>query len=108
VVDVTVNGVHVQAGTTLCQHYGAANRDPEVFADPDTLDVTRPNARDHVAIGYGPHYCLGQALARLEGEIFFRTLTRRFPQLELASDDHRWAGNAEFRTLTRLPVAVGC
>jgi cytochrome P450 len=61
----------------------AANRDPDVFADPHTFDVTRSNAREHVSFSAGRHYCLGAALARMEGEVGLRMLFERFPDLAL-------------------------
>jgi cytochrome P450 len=60
----------------------AANRDPAVFPDPDTLDVTRSASR-HVAFGFGPHQCIGQSLARLELRIVLRHLFERFPAMSL-------------------------
>ena len=60
------------------------NRDPEVFADPDKLDITRPNAKSHLAFSFGPHNCLGHPLARLELEIVYGTLYKRIPTLKLA------------------------
>ena len=60
-----------------------ANRDPEVFADPDAFDVARENARDHVSFSAGRHYCLGAALARMEGEVGLRTIFERYPDLRL-------------------------
>ena len=66
--------------------YPSANRDDDEFPDPFTFDVRRdPN--HHIAFGFGPHYCLGQALARLELNVMFDVLFRRLPDLELASDE---------------------
>jgi hypothetical protein len=67
----------------------AANRDPAVFTDPARYDVTRPNARDHLAFSAGAHYCLGAALARLEGEIALRMLFDRYPTLGLTAPPQR-------------------
>lgn len=66
-----------------------ANHDPQVFADPETFDVTRARARDHVAFGAGRHHCLGAALARMEGEIGLRTIFARFPGLALSPGSRR-------------------
>ncbi|MEJ3656627.1 cytochrome P450 [Actinomycetes bacterium KLBMP 9759] len=63
----------------------AANRDPEAFPDPDVLDIHR-SARNHVAFGFGVHQCLGQPLARLELQIAYPALLRRFPNLAVAAD----------------------
>lgn len=59
------------------------NRDPSVFPDPDRLDIGR-DAHQHLAFGFGPHYCLGHALARMELQVVFGTLFRRLPGLRLA------------------------
>ena len=79
--DTVVEGVPVARGEIVVTVLGGANRDPAVFADPDRFDVTRPNAREHVAFSSGIHYCLGAALARMEGEVALRELFTRFPDL---------------------------
>ncbi|MEP9381958.1 cytochrome P450 [Nocardioides sp. KR10-350] len=76
-------GVRIPAGAVVTTVLAAANRDPDVFADPGRFDVTRENARDHVSFSSGRHYCLGASLARMEGEIGLRTLFDRFPDLAL-------------------------
>jgi cytochrome P450 len=83
----------------------AANHDPAVFPDPDRLDLTRENANRHLAFGGGHHFCLGAALARLEGEVAIPTLVRRFPNLELAGSPER-RDTFTLRGLTHLPVSV--
>lgn len=83
---------------------GAANRDPAQFADPDNLDVSRRDNR-HLAFGFGPHFCLGAPLARLEGQIAFATLLRRLPDLRLLEDTSPHLPNAAFHGFQRLPVA---
>lgn len=81
--DTEVAGVPVRAGTLVTTVLAGANHDPAVFADPDRLIVQRTNARDHISFSAGRHYCLGAALARMEGEIGLRTLFERFPDLRL-------------------------
>ena len=83
---------------------GASNRDPEQFADPDRLDVGHHENR-HLAFAHGPHFCLGAALARLEGQIAIGTVLRRLPGLRLATDTIEWRENVSMRGLKALPVA---
>jgi cytochrome P450 len=78
---VEIAGVQLQPGHVVVPMLGGANRDPAVFADPARFDVTRANARDHLSFSGGVHYCLGAALARLEGEVGLRTLFDRHPGL---------------------------
>ncbi|MFJ8822449.1 cytochrome P450 [Streptomyces sp. NPDC102467] len=81
--DVDIAGVRISEGDAVYVSYLAANRDPEVFPDPDRIDVDRaPNP--HVAFGFGPHYCVGAMLARLESELLVSTLLDRFPGLRLS------------------------
>src|SRR5690606_6381302 len=76
--DVELGGKQVRKGETVILSLGAANRDPEQFPDPHRLDIARKPNR-HLALGFGPHFCLGNALARLEGQIVFRELSQRWP-----------------------------
>jgi len=83
--DVTLDGRTIAEGQKLLLLYPSANRDGDVFPDPHTFDITRtPN--DHVAFGFGPHFCLGAALARLEIRVAFERLLDRLPDLHLAGD----------------------
>ena len=76
---------------------GGANRDPEHFDNPDRFDIRRPNAGDHVSFGFGRHYCLGAALARVEARLAIRRLYARWPQIRLdAARDSSPRGH-EFR-----------
>jgi hypothetical protein len=86
---------------------GAADRDPERFAAPDTLDLAAERSTRHLGFGRGPHFCLGAPLARLEAEIALGTLLRRLPGLRLAvpPEDLRWRPAPLFRSLVALPVA---
>jgi len=105
--DFELNGVPLTAGQTLIIVQGAANRDPSVFADPDVFDIHRKNSGDHLSFAYGPHFCLGAALARLEAEIFFSTLLRRFPDARLLTEDMTYRGSAMLRAITSLPTDLG-
>ncbi len=83
--DTELGGRRIRAGDKLLLLYPSANRDERVFADPDRFDVARrPN--EHVAFGFGAHFCLGASLARLELRVMFEELLRRLPDLALASD----------------------
>ncbi len=84
--DTEVGGKKFQAGTRFGLLYGAANRDPARFAQPDTFDVTRKPNR-HVAFGGGTHFCLGNHLARLDMEVIFTTLNQRFGDIQ-SVDEH--------------------
>jgi cytochrome P450 family 142 subfamily A polypeptide 1 len=81
--DIELRGQKLRAGDQLMLFYPSANRDPEVFDEPDRLDVTRdPNP--HLAFGFGPHFCLGASLARLELRTMFTEVLTRLPDLQLA------------------------
>jgi cytochrome P450 len=101
---VELGGVALDEGEGLWAMIGAANRDPERFADPDRLDVARPDPR-HLSFGGGPHFCLGAPLARLEGQIVIGMLVQRFPTLRLTTDMVQWRPNPGLRGLESLPVA---
>jgi cytochrome P450 PksS len=105
--DVPLAGVTVPRGALVLAVIASANRDGRQFPDPDRLDVGRePNK--HLAFGLGAHYCLGAALARLEGQVAVQALLRRAPALRLAvaPDRLRWRGGLVVRGLEALPVAV--
>jgi cytochrome P450 len=108
----TVAGVTIPAGSQVLVNLAAAGRDPERNADPEVFDVRRTGAA-HVAFGHGIHHCLGAPLARLEAEIAFTELVRRFPRMRLAvpAGELRW-GHGDglvLRGLSALPVLLrGC
>jgi len=83
--DIEIGGATIRAGESVICPLDIANRDPEIFPNPDQLDINR-NPRQHIAFGFGVHQCLGQPLARLELEIVYSTLYRRIPTLRLATD----------------------
>jgi cytochrome P450 len=103
--DVEVGGTVIPAGEQATVSLASANRDPERFADPDVFDITRADANRHVAFGKGIHVCLGAPLARVEGQVAFDTLFRRYPDLRLAvpAEEVRWGGSF-LRGFARLPV----
>ena len=102
---VSIDGFSFPKGAEINFVVAAANHDPAVFAQPDTLDIARkPNP--HLAFGSGIHYCLGAPLARLEAQIAFATLLRRFSRLTLLEDDPPHRDNYLLRGLERLPVSV--
>jgi cytochrome P450 len=103
--DTTVHGVPVAEGEMVLLLLAAANRDPRVFDDPHTFDVTRANARDHVAFSSGVHYCLGAALARMEGEVALQALFERFPDLAPAGTGSR-RGTIILRGYESLPAVL--
>lgn len=100
-----IQGVTLTPGTMVMPLLASANRDEAVFERADELDLMRHPNR-HVAFGNGIHYCLGAPLARLEGQIAFRALTQRFPNLRLAvpRDQVRWRGTLGLRGLKALPL----
>jgi hypothetical protein len=102
--DVELGGKQIRKRQAVIAVMGAGNRDPERFPEPDRLDITRKN-NQHLAFGWAAHFCFGAALARLEGQIAFRTMLRRLPQLRLiAQGPLVWRHNLGLRGLTALPV----
>ncbi|MFI9212739.1 cytochrome P450 [Streptomyces sp. NPDC053253] len=102
---LTVGGQEIPAGDPVLVVLAAANRDPERFAGPDVLDLSRRD-NQHLGYGHGIHYCLGAPLARLEGQAALATLLTRLPDLRLAADpaELRWRGGLIMRGLRTLPV----
>jgi cytochrome P450 len=103
--DVVVAGRRIREGSRVTVLLGAANRDPEVFADPARFDITRDNAREHLAFSAGAHYCLGAGLARLEAVVALRALTDRFPGLHVHGRPER-RDLQTLRGFERLPVRL--
>ncbi|HWM03877.1 MAG TPA: cytochrome P450, partial [Actinophytocola sp.] len=81
---VELGGAVLPADANVLVAIGAANRDPTVFADPDRFDIRRANAAEHLSFGFGPHYCLGAPLARLEARVVLEELTAARPSLRLS------------------------
>lgn len=86
--DTEIRGQKIAEGEKVIVYYGAANRDPAMFADPDRFEATRTNAKDHLAFGIGPHVCLGQRVANMQLEAIYRQIFTRFP-------DMHWTGEID-------------
>jgi cytochrome P450 len=101
--DLDIDGQAIEAGQQIVCVLGAANRDPAKFAEPERFDIQRqPNP--HLALGYGPHFCIGAMLSRMEGQIAFSTLLRRLSGVQLANDTPEWRPAFGIRSLATLPV----
>ena len=104
--DTVVAGTAIRRGEMVVIYLAAANRDPKVFTDPHRFDVTRPNAGRHLAFSGGRHFCLGAALARIEGETGLRRFFTHFPDARLAGEGRR-RDTRVLRGWARLPVSLG-
>jgi pimeloyl-[acyl-carrier protein] synthase len=101
--DMQLGGKTIRKGSRVVAVLAAANRDPIRFPDPDCLDLLRTDNR-HLAFGWGPHFCFGAPLGRLEGQIAFNMLLRRLKNVALASDTLQWRHNAGLRGLNSLRI----
>ena len=101
-----IAGTALPKGALVTTLLAAANRDPEVFEDPSRFDVARANAKDHVSFSAGRHFCLGAALARMEGEVGLRTLFERYPELDLLPGAQRRETRI-LRGYATLPAELG-
>ena len=99
-----IGGKQIAKGDRLSLTLGAANRDPAQFPDPDRMDISRTDNR-HVGFGFGIHFCLGAALARMEGQLAIGAVVERMPELRLESTNLVWRDNPILRSLNALPVA---
>ena len=102
-VDVDLGGASIQRGDLVIVSLTAANRDPETFADPDTFDFARPNARSHLAFAQGPHACVGLHLARLETQVALEAALDGWPSLRI-EDGATAPTGVVFRKPRSLPV----
>jgi pimeloyl-[acyl-carrier protein] synthase len=101
--DVVLGGKLIGKRQAVIAVMGAANRDPERFAEPDRLDLGRQDNR-HVAFAWAAHFCFGAPLARIEGQVALEAVLRRMPGLRLAGGPLQWRENLGLRGLTALPV----
>jgi cytochrome P450 len=102
--DVELGGKLIRKGQVVNSFLGAGNRDPERYSEPDRFNITRKEGR-HLGLGLGIHFCLGAPLVRLEAQVAFTSLIRRFPELRLAAADLEWQEHPIFRGVKSLPVA---
>jgi len=102
--DYDLDSVALQQGSRAIMFYGAANRDPRQFSDPDRFDIRRDNAGRHLAFGTGPHMCLGMNLARLEMRALFRALARKVKRFHIEAEQR--ALNNILRGFSKLIVTV--
>jgi cytochrome P450 len=101
----TLGGIVIPAGATVLLFWAAGNRDPNTFADPDVIDLTRP--RTHMTFGRGIHTCVGAPLARLEGHIVLRKLIARTSSIALDADHPpRWVSSLQVRRHEYLHIKI--
>jgi cytochrome P450 len=103
--DADINGKLIRKGDLVNSILGSANRDPERFRDPDRFNITRNEGR-HLGFGVGIHFCIGAPLVRLEAEVVFETILRRFPRICLTTEALEWQEHPIFRGLKSLPVLL--
>ena len=106
-VDVELSGVRISAGSTVTAMVASANRDPAVYAEPETFDILR-EPKQHMSFGTGAHLCLGMHLARMETRIALNALLDRLPELRIVNDPAcpvpHIQGDSVFRNPTSIPV----
>jgi cytochrome P450 len=102
-----IGGVRIPEGSLLILGLASANHDPDKWGPTaGVIDIAREGANDHVSFGSGPHFCLGAALARMEGQIALGRLARRFPAMHPDSPEPAWSRNVVLRGLDALPVTL--
>ena len=104
--DVEYYGQQVPAGSTMIFNIAAGNRDSRQFPDGDHFDIHRP-VRQHLTFGQGVHYCLGAALARLEGRVVMEEMLLRFPDWRVDWDNAELAHTSTVRGYSKLPIIIG-
>jgi cytochrome P450 len=102
---VLLGGKQIRERQAVIAVMAAGNHDPERFTNPERLILDRPDCR-HLAFGWAAHFCFGAPLARLEGQVAFDSLLRRFPDLRLADEPLVWRENLGLRGLERLPLSL--
>ena len=106
--DTELSGLQIPNRTPVIVLFGAGNRDPNKFPNPDQFDITRPNVRDHLAFGQGIHYCIGHWLGRIVTRVAVERIMDRYPRMHLAEGfTPTWEGNHVLRSVAHLPISVG-
>ena len=107
-VDTEIGGVPIAAGSNILLLMGSANRDADTFEQPETFDINRVNARNHLSFGFGIHYCLGNMLAKMQDKIVVEETLKAAPTLRLIDAEKIVFGdNLSFRAPTAVPVTWG-
>jgi cytochrome P450 len=104
--DCTIGGHRLAAGTRVTCLLGSANRDDAVFDAGDEFDVSRPNAKQHLAFSSGVHFCLGASLSRLEVSLFLENFTHRFPKARLLTQKIEWLPNTFLLGVRQLQISL--
>lgn len=102
--DTEIGGYPVKKGDNIYLSFAAANRDPTVFEDPHRLDITRSNAKRHLAFGTGPHVCIGARLAKMQLRALLKEVVTQIPDIHLAGEPE-WLRSVWFNAIIRMPVA---
>jgi cytochrome P450 len=100
------HGIEIPAGSKVLLLNGSANRDPREFADPDRFDVRRTSGR-HISFGFGAHFCLGAALARLEGRVALGGTLARFPRWDIDPAELVPVQTSTVRGFSSVPIHLG-
>ncbi len=104
--DTEIAGQKMSEGEKVLMYYGAANRDPSVFENPDQFDIERTNSGDHLSFGAGPHVCLGQRVANMQLEVAYEKILSRFPNVEWTGHTKQ-APNNFVNAISELEVNLG-
>ena len=101
--DTELNGQRIAKDEKVIMWYGAANRDPDIFPNPDTFDMNRDNVSKHLAFGYGVHKCLGQRVAQMQLRVSYEQMFARFPNIEFTGDI-KYGPNSLVHAISKLKV----
>ena len=102
---VTLSGITIPEGETILLFLASANRDPDIFPNPDNFDISRPNIHKHVAFGYGPHQCLGAHLTRVKLRVVLECILHKFNGISCPTDDQLEWNSWMVNSVNALPVS---